>query len=75
MLCYDVTITTGFLSRLHLQKQAFRLNITSDKKLWSGPDLPLCLGVLQHRARLAGGGGGSSLQNKICTLDFYWSSG
>ena len=33
-LCYDVTITTGLLFRLHLQKQAVRLNITSDKKLW-----------------------------------------
>jgi hypothetical protein len=33
-LCYDVTITMGLLSRLHLQKQAVRLNITSDKKLW-----------------------------------------
>jgi hypothetical protein len=31
-LCYDVTITTGLLSRLHLQKQAVRLKITSDKK-------------------------------------------
>jgi hypothetical protein len=29
-LCYDVTITTGLLCRLHLQKQAVRLNITSD---------------------------------------------
>jgi hypothetical protein len=28
-VCYDVTITTGLLSRLHLQKQAVRLKITS----------------------------------------------
>ena len=33
-LCYDVTITMGLLSHLHLQKQAVRLNITRDKKLW-----------------------------------------
>jgi hypothetical protein len=32
-VCYDVTITTVLLSRLHLQKQAFRLNITSDNNL------------------------------------------
>ena len=34
ILCYDVTKTTGLLSRLHLQKQAVRLKITSAKKLW-----------------------------------------
>jgi hypothetical protein len=33
ILCYDVTKTTGLLSRLHLQKQAVRLKITSAKKL------------------------------------------
>ena len=32
------------------------------------PDLPLCFGVLKHRAPLAGGGG-SSCQEKI-TMDF-----
>jgi len=33
-LCYDDTKTNCLLSRLHLQNQAHRLKITSDKKLW-----------------------------------------
>ena len=34
------------------------------------PDLPFCLGVLKHRAPLAWGGGASSCQKIIFTMDF-----
>ena len=34
------------------------------------PDLPFCLGVLKHSAPLAWGGGASSCQKIIFTMDF-----